>query len=215
MKKKSLIFPIIMLVLSMISGMFLLVFTTDFVFDFYANREDIESLIKKAPVLELSYKINPTVQTMYSLSEVYNAYHAVQFTGDEVKVEAVPDGFYEKCVRYQKLVYDYVNSDSYKHLKTDSDPFAPIHPVEYNEKVMVGKDYALALYMSNQKEEAKRIIGNIINDTDNENDKKYIWLRSYFYIVCEFEKDEDYLNWLEETESKITALQEQNTNQSY
>lgn len=208
MKKRYLLLPLILLVFSIIAGMFMMVFTTDFVFNFYVNRDDVESVIKNAPVLELSYKINPTKSTMYSLSVAYNPDFAVCFTEDSgLEFKKMPDCFYEKCVKYQKLRYDCVFDDSYKPLSNGYSPFAPIYPNGYLEKTMVASDYAISLYMNGQKKESKQIIENLIKETNEKDYETLTFLTDYVCIIHNLEKDKDYQNWMISIEEKITALQ--------
>lgn len=225
MKKKYLIFPVVALVLSVLAGIIMLVFTTSFVYEFHACRsyEDVENnpkydyfgvVNKSGKFTQLAYKIEPNFSNLYVLRKLYSPYMVVFYINycDESykeEINKLPSDFYEKSIEYSKLYYDYLleNYDLKQKYSDLSNNVMIVVGGEKQELLSCRCDYINALYLNGQKDEARRLVEETLENFDSYDDPAIsvtYGLIDFVYLVHNMETDKEYQKWMLETERKLT-----------
>lgn len=228
MNKKKLALPIITLVLSVIAGTLMLVFTTSFVYNFYENRSfetpEYKTKIDKFEVVKRSgkfaqtaYKIEPNYSNLFAVKSVYDLNYAVHcgiFPDDDNNIadylNKMPSDFTEKSVEYSKKYYDYL----FEHYdqKKEYDSLADGKFMSFSignlpiELIFHYSDYITALYLNGQKDEVRRLVDEVLNNCDSYEHAYYIvyGLEDFVYLVHNTETDKDFQKWMLDAELRLT-----------
>lgn len=140
MKKKCLILPSVMLVIAVLAGAFMMVFTTSFVFNlkenysyaccsiennFGDNLSESENTLLKSyadcyrqgnELFKIIYKINPNFSNLSGASNIYNT-NTLLLTFNEFEngleevLKVLPEDYPEQCLKWNKTYYEYVKNN--------------------------------------------------------------------------------------------------------
>ncbi len=226
MKKKYLIFPVVAIALAFLAGMIMVVFTTSFVYEFRACRSHDYSDIKQkydyfdvvnksGKFAQFVYKIEPNFSNLYVLNNIYSPTIATLYINyaqesNKEELNRLPSDFYEKSAEYSKLYYEFlVDNYEYKEKCTNRSNQIPI-PVggKVQELLIERCNYINALYLNGQKDEARKLVDETIENYDYYNSfaKAIVTfeLTDFVFTVHNMETDKEYQKWMLDTERILT-----------
>lgn len=222
MNKKNSVLPVSTLVLSVMAGMLMLVFTTSFVYNFYSITYDtlkykteidyFDVVNRSGKFAEIAYKIDPSYSNLFVVSHLYDptrVVHYINYLDDKDCLNKLPSDFTEKSVEYSKIYYDYL-LDYYEQSKVN-DSLPNINSLTYTigteQQVLFGyySDYITALYLNGQKDEARKLVDEVINNYSSYEDAYVSYgLIDFVYLVHNTETDKDFQKWMLDNELRLT-----------
>ena len=219
MKKKYYIIPIVAIVLAVLTGLFISLFTTPVLAYITENNsphaeiphsdgsityeyDDWFYTVKKVgKIAQFAYKLNPSQENLENLAGLYNPNIYVSGTHNG---NTPPKDFLKNSVKYQKLMVE-------SKLSPGESTYAV--SVENGERIFITFNrvkYAMALYLDGQIEESKKEILDLASKIDNafkkdgvETFSAYLSLRDYFYLVYSTTENVTVKKWVLDTEAEI------------
>ena len=203
-KKKRVIIPIVAILLTLCAIAAVTLFTTPLAYIIHSSiytYDDGETEIpdyfdfasKWGRAMENSYKLHPTLYNLDIVADTYNIHAYIEGT---YHGQQPPKDYLEKSVKYLKLRHEYAY--------TGQETLYAI-PVGVNNetywKIWTTFDYAVALYVSGNTEEMKKVCEETIKLIDAENYIKANSFKDVFYLILADSKDESLRNWALEKEA--------------
>lgn len=220
MKKKYFIIPIVAIVLAVLTGLFISLFTTPVLAYITENNnkgyhvvyhddgsetyeyDDWFYTVKKVgKIAQFAYKLNPSQENLETLAGLYNPNFYISGT---YKGNTPPSDFLKNSVKYSKLMVEskFSPGESTYAVSVDS-----------GERIFLTGNrvkYAMALYLDGQIEESKKEILDLTSKIDNAFKKdgidtfnSYLGLRDYFYLVYSTTENPTLKKWVLDTEKEI------------
>lgn len=208
--KKRILVPVICILLALCAVLAVTVYTTPVCYTLYEafytysdNEKDIpknfEMSRKIGSITESVYKSRPTIDNLLRVAHCYMTdwYIWGTYAGEEV-----PKGYLEKSLKYSKLKYE----EEYKEEYVKKFEAVPVS--DKNEtlwKIQNGMEYAKALYLNGDFDEAKRVCEEMLGLLTklDASFPTFGLFRSFFYLVYSDSKVESQKAWVLEKEKAL------------
>ncbi len=225
MKKKYYIIPIVAIVLAVLTGLFISLFTTPVLayitenkspsneikdeqgYTLYYDYEDWFYTTKKVgKIIRTAYKLNPSMENLDAVCSLYSTDWYIKGTH---KGNTPPIDYLKNCVKYAKIYYESEYVDGEDPYAVPSSSFTD-NPIFMFHKMPRGLEYAKALYLDGQTEESQKIFEEVLKglDTNNMHDcRMFVMLsKGYLYLVYSSTENVTLKQWILETEAELQKL---------
>ena len=214
-KKNKLAVVAISLLVAIILTSVVLLFTTPISAQFYSWKFDSKYAVpgtednvvwsdidwfyvtrKCGSLMNIVYKINPSVKNLDACSSVYSISH---YKYGKYYNNEVPKDYLKNSIKYYEKLYNSEYRDKWNN--EYAIPVVSDRQVQW--KLGWGVDYAMALYADGQVEKSKEIINECLGLITEEYSVMYWTMKDYFYYAYTTTDDAALKDWIVEKENEI------------
>ncbi len=202
---KTLVLPIVCIVLCVTAIITATVFTTPMVIETYESKQvyydeidgnyDFFEFSRKCGwIMEIIYKYTPSVRNLQIAQLVYGIHTYLQGT---YYGQTAPKGYLEKNLKFSKLLYE-------SEYDPNAENFFAVAVGKDNNvhwKLTTSVEYLESLYLNGEIDEMKRVADEVFALFDAEDIYYAMTVKEFFYLVYSDTKDESLKAWVLEKET--------------
>lgn len=202
---KTLVLPIVCIVLCVTAIITSTVFTTPAVIETYESKQvyydeidenyDFFEFSRKCGwIMEIVYKFTPSVRNLQIAQLTYSIHTYLQGT---YYGQTAPKGYLENCLKYSKILYD----SEYNPNEENYFAVAVGYDNTKHWKLTNSVEYLKSLYLNGEIDEMKRVADESFALFNAENPYYALSIKDFFYLVYSDTKDESLRQWVLEKEA--------------
>ncbi len=212
MKRRYIVIPVTALVLALLIGVFVTVFTTP-LSAYLCESNDYTEYVKDdgtvvietndyfytskkvGKIMQTAYKLNPSQENLDALVMMYSA---KLYIDGKHRGNTPPADYLKNCVKYQKIFYESeYNEEEGMFAVGCGDMVALLH------NVGKGVDYAKALYLDGQIDESKKIMEEVLGMITPDDNVALTLIKDYYYLVYSTTESVTLKQWVLEKEAQL------------